>query len=150
MKETIRDHQRPSACHPHAIRVQSACNLRAICVQSDAISVPKAFMDVATEPDSRLDEARRKHVPKEAAARAVAVVALIEHPSWRHLMKEEIMMKEAIMMEDAIMMKVAIMMKEAIMMKVAIMMKEAILRSDSMAGSAPDGSYMRYKHVAWR
>jgi hypothetical protein len=73
-----------------------------------------------------MDEARGKHVPKEAAARAVAVVALIEHPSWRHLMKD------------------------AIMMKVAIMMKEAILRSDSMAGSAPDGSYMRYKHVAWR
>ena len=103
----------PSACNQRAICVQSACN-------QHAISVPKAFMDVATEPDSRLDEARGKHVPKEAAARAVAVVALIEHPSWRHLMKE------------------------------AIMMKEAILRSDSMAGSAPDGSYMRYKHVAWR
>ena len=33
MKETIRDHRRQSACNQHAI----------------SISVPKAFMDVATE-----------------------------------------------------------------------------------------------------
>ena len=62
-------------------------------------------MDVATEPDARLEEARREHIAKEAAARAVAVVALIEHPSRRHLMKEAITMKETILMKEAILMK---------------------------------------------
>ena len=74
-------------------------------VHQHAISAPKAFMDVATEPHARLEEARREHIAKEAAARAVAVVALIEHPSRRHLMKEAITMKETILMKEAILMK---------------------------------------------
>ena len=82
----------------NAISMQSACN-------QHAISAPKAFMDVATEPHARLEEARREHIAKEAAARAVAVVALIEHPSRRHLMKEAITMKETILMKEAILMK---------------------------------------------
>ena len=103
-----------STCNQHAINMQSTCNQRTqslhgcghriikghqhaiIKVHQHAISAPKAFMDVATEPHARLEEARREHIAKEAAARAVAVVALIEHPSRRHLMKEVIMMKEAI------------------------------------------------------
>jgi len=52
--------------------------------ESDAL-IPKAFMDVATEPHARLEEARREHIAKEAAACAVAVVALIEHASRRHM-----------------------------------------------------------------
>ena len=100
-----------SACNQHAISMPSACNHHAIIkghqhaiikVHQHAISAPKAFMDVATEPHARLEEARREHIAKEAAARAVAVVALIEHASWRHLMKEAIMMKEVILMKEAI------------------------------------------------
>jgi hypothetical protein len=96
-----------SACHQHQ-RTQSlhGCGHRADeGGNQHAISVPKAFMDVATEPDTRLEEARREHIAKEAAARAVAVVALIEHPSRRHLMKETITMKETILMKEAILMK---------------------------------------------
>jgi hypothetical protein len=109
------NHQSPSACHQ---RTQSlhGCGHRIIKghqhaiikVHQHAISAPKAFMDVATEPHARLEEARRKHIAKEAAARAVAVVALIEHASRRHLMKEAIMMKEAILMKEVILMKEAI------------------------------------------
>ena len=92
-------------CGHRAIKVHQHAIIKG---NQHAISAPKAFMDVATEPDARLEEARREHIAKEAAACAVAVVALIEHASRRHLMKEAIMMKEAILMKEVILMKEAI------------------------------------------
>ena len=101
-------HQRTQSLHGCGHRIIKGHQHAIIKVHQHAISAPKAFMDVATEPHARLEEARREHIAKEAAACAVAVVALIEHASRRNLMKEAIMMKEAITMKEVILMKEAI------------------------------------------